>query len=338
MFFKLKREFIQRGLEKRNREKPFDYDYAENYSLEGVEDPLVNNSYYFSAHSEGLSFYARVGKRVNMDETWFAIYQGGKMYSLPVEVFPAGESPVKVAKEADNWTISYKGTLNDKDEVDFAATFIPKREPIDFTSNMPAVRMGTAIANEKWTKALFSNLQTVSGQCHYEQEGILKGEFTLNGTATTFEIPCVRDHSFGKRDWNYMNNHLWLMAVSEGCQFNYSLVSYPVITALEVGNYRDGEGMHYMMQASLDLSEVATGEVPSELSFRFLLDNGKSIPVKARKLDGVTYRFKDGQYILIENIAEFTIDGKTCRGILEIGYNSDRNRFFNQRNLREIRR
>ncbi len=338
MFFKLKREIIQRGLEKRNREKPFDYDYAENYSLEGITDPLVNNSYYFSAHTEGLSFYARVGRRVNMDETWFAIYQGGKMYSLPVEVFPAGESPIKVSRDGKNWTISYKGILNEKDEVDFIGTFIPKQGPIDFTSNMPAVRMATGIANEKWSRDLFSNLQAISGQCHYEQEGILRGEFTLNGTATPFELPCVRDHSFGKRDWNFMNNHLWLMAVSEGCQFNYSLVSYPVISALEVGNYRDTEGMHYMMQANLDLSKVGTGEVPEELSFSVLLDNGRSIPVKARKLTGVTYHFQDGQYILIENIAEFTIDGKTCRGILEIGFNSDSGRFFNKRNLGEIRR
>ena len=92
------RQFL-RSLEKRNREKPFDYEYAENFTLEGITDPLINNSYYFSAHSDELSFFARLGRRVSMDETWFAIYLGGKMYSLPVEIYPAGESPIKVAKE-----------------------------------------------------------------------------------------------------------------------------------------------------------------------------------------------------------------------------------------------
>ena len=91
-----------------------------------------------------------------------------------------------------------------------------------------------------------------------------------------------------------------------------------------------------MLKADLNLSEVGTGEVPEELSFSVLLDNGRSIPVKARKLTGVTYHFQDGEYTLIENIAEFTIDGKTCRGILEIGFNHDRSRFFNKRNLGEI--
>ncbi len=338
MFFKLKRGIIQRSLEKRNREKPFDYEYAENFTLEGITDPLINNSYYFSAHSDELSFYARLGRRVSMDETWFAIYLGGKMYSLPVEIYPAGESPIIVAKEADNWTISYRGTLNEKDEVDFTGTFIPKQAPIDFTSNMPAVRMATGIANEKWSKDLFTELQNISGQCHYEQEGVLKGEFTLNGAKKSFELPCVRDHSFGKRDWNYMNNHLWLMAVSPKTQFNYSLVSYPVISTLEVGNYRDAAGMHYMMKADLNLSEVGTGKVPEELSFSVLLDSVKTIPVKAKKLTGVTYHFQDGQYTLIENIAEFTIDGEICRGIFEIGFNHDSRRFFNQRDLGEIRR
>ena len=38
------------------------------------------------------------------------------------------------------------------------------------------------------------------------------------------------------------------------------------------------------------------------------------------------------------HIAEFEIDGKTCRGILEIGFNQDSSRFFNQRDLRGIRR
>lgn len=338
MFFKIKRNIIQRSLEKRNRQKPFDFEYAENFSLEGITDPLVNNSYYFSAHSGGMSVFARLGRRVDMDETWFVIYLDGKIYSLPQESFGSGCSPILVGRNGGGWSLSYRGVLNGKDEVDFESVFIPKYAPIDFTSNMPAVRMATGIANEKWNRAFFSELGNVSGQCHYEQEGVLKGRFVLNGSSVPFELPCVRDHSFGKRDWNYMNNHLWLMAVSQECQFNYSLVSYPAITVLEVGNLRDASGMHYMMKASLDLSEVGGGEVPSELSFDVLLDNGRSFPVHAEKLAGVTYRFQGGEYILVENIAEFEIGGHKCRGILETGFNRDGGRFFNQRNLTEIER
>lgn len=336
--FRLKKRLMCRMLAKRNRQKPFDYQYAEDFSLEGEKDPLVNNSYYFSAHDETMSFFARLGRRVNEDETWFVVYREGRLYSLKQESFPSGASPLVVEKCGENWTVSFLGKVNENDEVVFRAKFIARQDPIDFTSNMPAERMATGIANEKWNRALFAGLQNVSGQCHYEQEGMLEGEMTLNGKAIQFQLPCVRDHSFGKRDWSYMNNHLWLMAVSASRQFNYSLVSYPVISALEVGNYRDEAGQHFMLQADLDFRQVATGKIPQELALNVRLDDLRTIRVTAKVLSGVSYHFQEGRYILHENIAEFQVDGQACRGILEIGFNSDSSRFFNQRPLNRIRR
>lgn len=336
--FRLKKRLMCRMLAKRNKQKPFDYQYAENFSLEGEKDPLVNNSYYFSAHDETMSFFARLGRRVNEDETWFVVYREGRLYSLKQESFPSGASPLIVEKCGENWTVSFRGKVNENDEVVFRAKFVARQEPIDFTSNMPAERMATGIANEKWNRALFAGLQHVSGQCHYEQEGMLEGEMTLNGKAIQFQLPCVRDHSFGKRDWSYMNNHLWLMAVSASRQFNYSLVSYPVISALEVGNYRDEAGQHFMLQADLDFRQVATGKIPQELALNVRLDDLRTIRVTAKVLSGVSYHFQEGRYILHENIAEFQVDGQACRGILEIGFNRDSSRFFNQRALNRIRR
>ena len=128
------------------------------------------------------------------------------------------------------------------------------------------------------------------------------------------------------------------MAVSPDRQFNYSLVSYPVMSVLEVGHCRNEQGLHYMMQSDLDFTMINKGTIPQALSLNVRLDDGKTIPVTAKVLAGVTYHFQDGQYILHENIAEFTIDGKTCRGILEIGFNRDSSRYFNQRNLNSIKR
>lgn len=339
MFFNLKKRIMCKAVAKRNLQNPFDYSSAENFSLEGEKDPLVNNSYYFSAHDEHLSLFARLGRRVNVEETWFAFYLDGKLYSLKQEFFPQGGSPLLVEKaDNDSWALSFASTLNEADEIRFHAKFIATQKPVDFTTNMPAERMAKGIANEKWTKAFFDELKNVSGQCHYEQEGILEGQLTLNGKTISFHLPCVRDHSFGKRDWNYMNNHLWLMAVSPSCQFNYSLVSYPVMSVLEVGHYRDEAGMNYLLQADLDFHQINTGKIPQELAFRVKLDNGKTLPVDAKVISGVSYHFKDGQYILHENIAEFQLDGKTCRGILEIGFNSNSQRFFNQRDLGSIER
>lgn len=88
MFFTLKKKLMCRAIEKRNRQHPFDYAAAENYTLAPDSDPLVNNSYYFSAHDEKMSLFARLGKRVHQDETWFALYLDGQLYSLKQELFP----------------------------------------------------------------------------------------------------------------------------------------------------------------------------------------------------------------------------------------------------------
>ncbi len=338
MFYRLKKIIMCKALDKRNREKPFDYQYAENFSLQGESDPLLNYSYYFSAHDERMSIFVRLGRRVDKDESWFALYMDGKWYALEQECFPSGQSPLCIEKRDEGWALSFRGTVNKSDQLSFSANFVSKQQAIDFTSNMPAERMATGIANEKWNKEFFNALQNVSGQCHYEQEGMLEGAFTLNGKNIDFNLPCVRDHSFGKRDWNYMNNHLWLMAVSPSLQFNYSLVSYPVITALEVGNYRNESGMHYLLRSNLDYQDICTGSVPALLEFDVHLDNGQNVRVKARVIDGITYHFQDNQYVLHENIAEFQINGELCRGIFEIGFNSDNKRFFNSRDLRSFKR
>jgi len=338
MFYRLKKKIMCKALDKRNKQKPFDYRYAENYTLQGESDPLLNNSYYFSAHDEHLSIFARLGRRVDRDETWFAVFQEGRWYALKQESFPVGQSPLRVEKGPDGWSLSFQGPVNENDRVSFSANFVSRQKPIDFTSDMPAERMAAGIAGEKWSREYFNALQNVNGQCHYEQEGILEGQLTLDGRTVQFHLPCVRDHSFGKRDWNYMNNHLWLMAVSPALQFNYSLVSYPVITALEVGNCRNAAGMHYLVRSGLDFQEICTGKVPGSLSFEVQWDNGQTVKVEARVLSGISYHFQGGQYLLHENIAEFQIGGILCRGILEIGFNSDGGRYFNHRDLKSIQR
>lgn len=334
MFYALKKILMCRVLEKRNQ--PFDFQSAESYTLPQDADPLINNSYYFSAHDGSMSLFARLGRRVDADETWFALYLDGKLYSLKQELFRAAQSPLVVSKEQDQWTLAFKGTLNEEDEIDFKATFTGTNEPLNFGSDMPAVRKAIGIANEKWNKAFFNELKTIDGQCHYEQEGTLQGQLKLNGKPLDFALPCVRDHSFGKRDWNYMNNHLWLMAVSSELQFNYSLVSYPVMSLLEVGNYRDEGGQHFHLESNLDLNRIAT--VPNALSFSIKLDDGRVVPVEASVVAGVSYHFQGGDYILHEHIAQYIIDGKQACGILEIGFNADGSRLFNGRKPQEFRR
>jgi len=327
-------------IDKRNKNSSFDYQKAEHFSLTPEDDPIINNSYYFSAHSDDLCIYLRVGKRSNITETWFVIYYKDKLYSLKKELYPVDKNPISISLlEVGDYSISFSGILNKSDKVTFESTFKGKHKVINFSTDMPSIRMAVGMANEKWNKEFFNGLENISGQTHYEQEGILEGSFYLNGEKIDFSLPCVRDHSFGKRDWNYMNNHLWLMAVSPKGQFNYSLVSYPVMSALEVGNYRDEiEEQRYMISSNIDFNEINKGTVPTSLSFEVELDNKEKKRVEVKYITGVTYHFSNNQYELIENLAEFTIGDKKYRGILEIGFNMDHSRIFNGRKIKELKR
>ena len=337
MFTNIKKNIITKALAK--RVSTFDYQQAENFSLEHVQDTLINNSYYFSAHDDKLSIFFRLGQRINKDETWFTIFYQGKIYTLKTEEYQPKESPLKIKKSDNSYQIEFSSTLNEEDVVMFSATFKERYQPLNFSSDMPHSRMALAMANEKWKKSFFSNLDKIQGQTHYEQEGILEGKFVLNGKEVKFSLPCVRDHSFGPRQWDYMNNHLWLMAISDKLQFNYSLVSYPVMSLLEVGNYHlQNDRQKYMLSSTNDLHELNTGKIPSSMAFSVHLDDDKDILVNVKTLATVTYHFEEGKYILHENIAEYEIDGISSRGILEIGFNHDASRYFNSRKIESLKR
>lgn len=334
---------MKKMIEKKKKNKPFDYQAGETFALTGKEDDTVNNSYYFSAHDtkSDESLYCRLGVRNCHSEVWFYYAKDGKRYVCKTLLFP-DNPPLKVWREGeDTWKVAFDGDLTDKDgqikKAVFLGTFTSTQPPIDFFSDMPSVRTAKAMAAEKWNKAFFAEMQN-NNQVHYEQTGVLQGVLKIgNEVDVQISLPCVRDHSYGKRDWNYMNNHLWLMAVNETSQLNFSMVSYPTMT-LEVGNFKPSDKpMAYVLQATYNRKKMAQGNVPQTLSIVLTLDNKTQITVGVEKTDEEVYSFQNGEYCLIEGIASFSIDGVSYRGIFEMGFNQDKNRWFNGKDIRKLK-
>lgn len=338
MCYKLKTLFMKGIIAKKQKNKPFDYEAAENFELCDDADPTVNNSYYFSAHGASESLYCRLGKRSTHNEVWFYYSVDERRYVLK-DMLNRGGSPLKVIKSEGGWYIHYCGELTREDGkaviAEFEGEFASDQPPVDFFSHMPPVRTAKAMAGEKWNKQFFDEVQS-NNQVHYEQTGRLCGALKIDGEEKKIDLPCVRDHSFGKRDWSYMNNHLWLMAVNENSQLNFSMVSYPAMTVLEVGNFKGKDApMAYVLNASYDRELIAAGCAPEKQELSLKLDNGRTLNVSVSKTDEEVYLF--GGYKLIEGIAEFTIDGEKYRGILEVGFNEDNGRIFNGREIRKLK-
>ncbi|MCH5350903.1 MAG: hypothetical protein J1F39_02915 [Clostridiales bacterium] len=342
MSFKLKTLFMKSIIAKKQRKNPFDYEAGESFVLDENADPTLNNSYYFSAHGaeSGQSLYCRLGVRSCHSEVWFYYSDGLNRYALK-EMLYKDNPPLKVRKTDSGWKVEYSGVLTRGDgqkiTAEFNGDYTSSESAVDFFSHMPAVRTAKAMAGEKWTKQFFAEVQN-NNQVHYEQTGRLVGNLTLGGEAVKIDLPCVRDHSFGKRDWNYMNNHLWLMAVNETSQLNFSMVSYPAMSILEVGNFKsENRPMAYMLEADYDRAAVACGAAPDNLGLKITLDDKRTLDINVTKSDEDSYVFQDGDYTLIEGVADFTVNGEKYRGILEVGFNKDGARIYNGREIRELK-
>ncbi len=342
--YHLKKALMQAILSVKKKKQPFDYEKAEAFTLPKGGDGTFNNSYYFSAHSKEKeeSLYVRLGLRDDDSaEAWVFYTQGEKRFYLQKMLYTAESSPLKVTREKRGWRFSFEGVLTDEKGEDVSASlsciFQSSLPVVDFFQHMPTARTATAIAQEKWQSGFFDEVQK-NNSVHYEQEGLLTGKLTLAGEERDIVLPCLRDHSYGRRVWGYMNNHLWLAAVDNGCALNFSMVSYPSISVLEVGHLHLGNNpVQFVTKASYDRNQIVQNAVPETLALSLTISNGRVLPVKAKLLHYQPYVFEEGAYTLNEGIAEFEVNGVLCRGILEIGFNRDSSRFMNGKSIAEIR-
>jgi hypothetical protein len=342
--FCIKRCLMTKIMKKRREKQPFDYQKAEAFTLGCDGDGTVNNSYYFSAHSleKNQSFYVRLGLRDNGNaEVWVYFDNGENNYYHKTLLYTTKTSPLKVTNTDGVWGFSFEGELVDQNGKQvFAKTecsFKSNNQAVDFGYHMPASRFGTSIAQDKWSKEYFAEMQK-NNSVHYEQEGVLTGTLTLDGKEFIIDLPCLRDHSYGRRVWDYMNNHLWLATVDNQCMFNFSMVSYPSMTILEVGHLREKDNpIEYLTKASYDRNEIVKGEIVNEINMVAQINKKRKINIKAKLLRSIPYVFEDGAYTLIEGIADYELDGIKCRGILEIGFNRDTSRFMNGKKISKIK-
>jgi len=100
------------------------------------------------------------------------------------------------------------------------------------------------------------------------------------------------------------------------------MVSYPAVKRLETG-YLVGKSTVGAAEAELT-GDMPSSGVPEEFSYRAKLLSGKDIVVNCKR--EMVFEFPFGGYIIYEGIGSFEMDGKKGRGVLEFGYNVDKNR------------
>lgn len=336
---KVKAALMKKMLLSKKEKNPFDERLAELYQLPQDAPVTFNNSYYFSGHSiSGESIFLRLGLRGDGScEVWFVYRNGALFYRNPVtEYVFAEESPLKVSciESSKTWRITYEGLLQDGNQENaqpimakFSGIFTATDPIYDFFYHASVVPLARAMAQEKWSKSFFAEVQE-NNQTHYEQNGQMSGTLLLGEQEIAIDIHTVRDHSFGKRDWNYMNKHMWLAALLEnGDMVNISMVSYPAIKQLNTGNVILNGHTASIVETIAYEDMINDGKGPEEFHLACVLENGKKITVYGKKETEVVYSLGEGGYILREGLGTFTVDGKRARGIIEFGFNADSSRW-----------
>ena len=333
----LKKSLIYSILKRKQKKSPFDIEKSEHFELPADAETNFNNSYYFSAHhANGESLFLRLGLRGNGErEIWFAYRDSEHLYSCPMSLCTTNNSPIKVFCEetGSKWKILFDGVLEcldspaEKKKAHFEGTFIATAPIFDFFLHSNLKPMAKAFAIEKWNRNFFKEVQK-NNQTHYEQPGILTGELTIGDEKKSIDMPALRDHSFGKRDWNYMDKHVWLMALLEnGDALNISMVSYPAIRNICVGNlYQNGNSISAIeIHTPNDL--IGNGKGADTFTVHCRLENGDNLLIKVTREIHIPYFFSDNQYQLLEGIGRFMVNDIKARGIIEFGFNKDLKRW-----------
>lgn len=330
----------------------------------------MNNSYYFSGHDlQGNSLIFRLGKRSGgRNEVWFAVKDiDGNAYFNSSQFFYSNpinqinnnciSALATCIETGKKWAFSFsgkvseaslKGAKKDKitgNEIDlsFDGIFTASNKIFEFSRHMDTAPLAKSLASEKWSKKFLVELKE-NHQVHYEQTGEIKGLLILNGRKRNIKLSAIRDHSYGKRDWNYMDRHIWLMALMENGQaLNLSMVRYPAVKELQSGYLTSGDrngnfdigtdtavskNRVICIESATQMDEIeCTGAVPEKFDYSVKFTDGNCFKVSCCKELEFIFPFNDGVYTIHEGIGSFAFNGIKGRGIIEFGFNRDKSRW-----------
>lgn len=343
----LKEWVIKKAIDKRKNKSPFDEIAAETYTLQKDADITQNNSFYFSAHTiDGVSLLFRKAYRGGgRTELWVAYKdKSGNAWVNQKQEYdnePDGLA-IKCVEPSKLWEFEFDGNLSrvkldqrrngvpesKTDKFKFKGQFTATAPIFEFSRHFDSKPVARALSKEKLKKGFSQNI-AVNHQVHYEQSGKLDVALTINDKKIDYkDMPAIRDHSYGKREWNFMDRHVWIIALMEnGDDLNYNCVRYPIIKELQTG-YLIGNGKMICTDYYTSMDEYdKTNDVPLYIKSEVVMADGTKFNIKAEKEMEFQFAFDNGAYQFHEGIGTFAINGIKARGIIEFGYNKDKTRW-----------
>ena len=166
----------------------------------------------------------------------------------------------------------------------------------------------------------YLDLLDTAAQRHYEQACICKGTLTRrkSGETIDFDVLGHRDHSWGVRNWVFLDRWNWISAQFEDRTVNIARIE--VKGHLLIGGFISTEdGNKSVKDVQITTETKEDGKTPVSSTFKITDSDGKTIKVvsKTRFSIHLPQPTEFGITEVFEQIADFETEGKRGEGISE---------------------
>lgn len=166
----------------------------------------------------------------------------------------------------------------------------------------------------------YMDLLDTAAQRHYEQGCICKGTLVKRkeGESIDFEVLGHRDHSWGVRDWVYIDRWNWISAQFADRTINIARIEVKGHTLIG-GFISTKEGNKRVIDVKVETETKEDGKTPTSSTFTITDQDNKVIKVvsKTRFSIHLPQPTKFGVTEVFEQIADFDLNGAKAEGIAE---------------------
>jgi hypothetical protein len=166
----------------------------------------------------------------------------------------------------------------------------------------------------------YLDLIDTAAQRHYEQACICKGTFKQKktGESIDFEVLGHRDHSWGVRNWVFIDRWNWISAQFEDKTVNIARIE--VKGHLLIGGFISGkDGNKRVEKVEIETKTTEDGKTPKSSTFNITDQDGKTLEVVSNTRHSIhlPQPTKFGVTEIFEQIADFKMGTKKGEGISE---------------------
>lgn len=336
---------IKSSLDKIKKKIFFDENKSELYKLSEQSDKTAHNSYYFSGHgSNGQSLVFRLGENGQSNsEIWFAYNDGvGNDYICAHQIAERDQTMIDVScvEAGKKWKIQFSGGITSGTKTPlniwsnpkgiriiptvFDGEFTATEKIFSYSKHVDTKPVARAFAQGKWSKSIIEKLFN-NGQVYYEQFGRLKGVLNLSGKKVDIDMPAIRSHFYGTKELNLSDRYIRLCTLTDNQTININMMKNQNIKGLQLG-YIISNGQFVCLDSCTDLNGFFDdNKVPEKFEILAKFTDGRKLVIKFQKNSVFEFPLDNGTYMICEGIGKFEINGVKARGIIEFGYNPEKN-------------